>query len=74
MQFAASAEATPEIRTATIVSGNFFGVMGVQPALGRVFGPAEDAAPGRDAVVVLSHRFWQRVLAADPGVVGRRVA
>lgn len=73
VQFAVSRDATPEIRTATLVSGNFFGVMGVQPALGRVFGPAEDEIPGRDAVVVVSHRFWQRALAADPGVVGRRV-
>ena len=73
VQFAASPNATPEIRTATLVSGNFFGVMGVRPALGRVFSPAEDAVPGRDAVVVLSHRFWQRVLAADPAVLGRRV-
>jgi putative ABC transport system permease protein len=73
VQFAVSRDATPEIRTATLVSGNFFGVMGVQPALGRVFGPAEDEVPGRDAVVVVSHRFWQRALAADPGVVGRRV-
>src|SRR5688572_984468 len=73
VQFAASAEAAPEIRTATLASGNFFSVMGIQPALGRVFGPAEDAVAGRDAVVVLSHRFWQRVLAADPGVLGRRV-
>ena len=73
VQYAASAAATPEIRTATLASGNFFGVMGVQPALGRLFGPGEDAVPGRDAVVVLSHHFWQRALAADPTVVGRRV-
>jgi predicted permease len=73
VQFAASSDAMPEIRTATIVSGNFFGVMGVQPALGRAFGPAEDVVPGQDAVAVLSHRFWQRVLGGDSAVVGRRV-
>ena len=74
VQFAASPDATPEIHTATLVSGNFFSVMGVQvAALGRLFGPGEDAVPGRDAVVVLSHRFWQRVFAADAGVLGRRV-
>jgi putative ABC transport system permease protein len=74
VQFAATPDATPEIHTVTLVSGNFFGVMGVPTAaLGRMFGPDEDAVPGRDAVVVLSHRFWERVLAADAGVVGRRV-
>jgi len=74
VQFAATSDATPEIHTATLVSGNFFGVMGVPTAtLGRMFGPDEDAVPGRDAVVVLTHSFWQRALAADAGVVGRRV-
>src|SRR6187549_795594 len=65
VQFAATSDATPEIHTATLVSGNFFGVMGVPTAtLGRMFGPDEDAVPGRDAVVVLTHSFWQRALAA----------
>jgi putative ABC transport system permease protein len=73
VQFAASPNATPEIRTAALVTGNFFGALGVRPALGRVFNPADDAVRGRDAVVVLSHRFWQRVLAGDSAVLGRRV-
>lgn len=73
VQFAASTNATPEIRTATLVSDNFFGVMDVRPALGRAFVPAEDAVPGRDAVAVLTHRFWERAFAADPSVLGRRV-
>ncbi|HET7694328.1 MAG TPA: ABC transporter permease [Vicinamibacterales bacterium] len=51
-------------------TGGFFDVWGVPPALGRVFGPAEDE-PGRDQVVVLSHRFWTRQFAADRGVLGR---
>ena len=73
VQFSSSPDATPEIRTATLVSGNFFGVMGVEPARGRAFRAEEDEVPGRDAVAVLSHGFWVRVLAADPGVLGRRV-
>ena len=72
-QVAASPGASPEIRTATLVSGNFFAAMGVQPVLGRAFAPAEDAVPGRDAVTVVSYRFWQRALGADPAVVGRRL-
>jgi predicted permease len=73
VQLALSTEATPEIRTATLVSGNFFNVMGVTAALGRAFQPDEDQVPGRDAVAVLSHGLWTRAFAADPGVVGRRV-
>ena len=37
------------------VSGNFFQVLGVEPAPGRGFRPDEDQAEGRDAVVVLGH-------------------
>jgi predicted permease len=54
-------------------SGGWFDVWGVAPALGRVFGPAEDA-PGREQVVVLSHRFWTRQFGADPGVLGQTIS
>jgi hypothetical protein len=51
-------------------SAGFFRTLGVSPALGRVFTLEEDR-PGRDRVVVLSHRLWQRKLGGDPGVLGR---
>ena len=54
-------------------TGDFFTVFGVAPALGRVFGPAEDE-PGRDTVVVLSDRLWRRQFAADAAIVGRELA
>jgi predicted permease len=73
VQVAASPDASPEIRTATLVSGNFFATMGVQPALGRALVPSDDTVPGRDAVAVLSYRFWQRALGADPAVLGKRL-
>jgi putative ABC transport system permease protein len=53
-------------------SGGFFDVFRVPPALGRVFGAAEDE-PGRDQVVVLSHRFWTRQFGADHGILGRQI-
>src|SRR4029453_410567 len=40
------------------VSGNFFDVLELRPALGRLFLPDEDRVPGRDAVVVLSYPTW----------------
>lgn len=55
------------------VSGNFFDVLEIRPALGRFFRPEEDRVPGRDAVVVLSHAFWTDAFGADPAVVGRDV-
>ncbi|HEY0777214.1 MAG TPA: ABC transporter permease [Gemmatirosa sp.] len=57
----------------TVVSGNYFRVLGVRPALGRFFTPDEDGAPGAHPVVVLSHGFWATRLAGDSGVIGRTV-
>ncbi len=52
-------------------SGNYFETLGIQPLLGRFFGPAEDDKPGANPVVVISYRYWMSRFAADPGVVGR---
>jgi predicted permease len=54
-----------------IVSGNYFGVLGVGAAAGRVFTPEDDRAPGAHPVLVLSYAFWQRRFAGAPAVVGR---
>jgi predicted permease len=56
-----------------IVTANFFDVLGVRPALGRTFLPAEDEGPGGQPVLVLSHGFWRRHFGGDPGVVGQSV-
>jgi hypothetical protein len=52
------------------VSAGFFRVLGVPTALGREFTSEEDRAGG-PAMVVLSHRLWQRLFQADPAAVGR---
>ncbi|HKP75986.1 MAG TPA: ABC transporter permease, partial [Longimicrobiaceae bacterium] len=54
-----------------LVSGDFFPALGVTPALGRLFGPADDSVAGGSPVVVLSHRFWRERFAGDPTIVGR---
>jgi predicted permease len=56
-----------------VVSGNFFEVLGVQPAAGRLFSGADEQTPGAHPVVVLSHGFWQRRFGADPSAIGRNV-
>lgn len=63
----------PERVWGQVVSGNYFSVVGVVPALGRAISPEEDAVPGRDAVVVLSHSLWRRRFGADPAVIGHAV-
>ena len=55
------------------VSGNYFDVLGVKPALGRGFLPEEDQTPGSHPVVILSHASWQKRFAADPNIIGRTV-
>ncbi len=57
-----------------LVSGSYFPVLGLRPALGRLLGPADDRAVGAGPVAVLSHRFWEARLGSDPDVIGRTVA
>jgi len=74
VRFARSTEADAELKMGALVTGNFFAAMRVQPELGRVFRPDEDLVPGRDAVVVLSRKFWEQQFAADPSALGRNIA
>ena len=52
------------------VSANLFETLGVRPALGRFFSPAEETT-GQDRVIVLSNGFWKAQFGGDPDVVGR---
>jgi predicted permease len=53
----------------SLVSANFFRLLGVEAMLGRGFRPGEDQ-PGRDNLVILSHALWQDKFHADPAIVG----
>ena len=55
------------------VSGNFFDVLELRPALGRGFLPDEDRVAGRDAVVVLAYETWADQFGSDRNVIGRQV-
>ena len=54
-----------------MVSGTWFPTVGLDAALGRTLLPEDDVSPGAHYVVMLSHRFWEREFAADPGVIGQ---
>ena len=54
-------------------SADFFQVLGIQAAHGRVFVPGEDRADS-NRVVVLSHELWQRVFGGDPGILGQKIS
>lgn len=55
------------------IAGDFFGVLGVTPAAGRLLDHADDR-PGAEPVAVLSHSAWRNRYAFDPGVVGRALS
>ncbi|MGH7554720.1 MAG: ABC transporter permease, partial [Longimicrobiales bacterium] len=61
----------PELAMGELVTGNYFDVLGVHPALGRGFLPEEDATRGTHPVIVVSHGFWQRALGGESAVIGR---
>lgn len=56
-----------------IVSGNYFNVLGVRPALGRFFQGDEVRVRDTYPVVVISHEFWQRQFAGDSNTIGKQV-
>ena len=56
-----------------LVSGQYFPVLGVTPALGRLFGSADDRIPGGHPIVVLSYNYWNTRFGADPRVVNDTV-
>lgn len=56
-----------------IISGNLLGMLGVEPAAGRLLTPADDRTPDGHPVVVLSHAFWQRRFGGRTGIVGQPV-
>jgi predicted permease len=68
-----------QIDTATVrswgeaASGNYFDVLGIQPAQGRFFHAADEHGLGSAPLVVLSDSFWRRQFAADIHVVGKTV-
>ncbi|HSS77543.1 MAG TPA: ABC transporter permease [Thermoanaerobaculia bacterium] len=53
-----------------LVSGNYFSLFGVRPAMGRLLQASDDRA-NAEPVAVVSHTFWKGVLGGDPSVVGR---
>src|SRR5205823_5604955 len=68
-----TAAGTSERAQGEIVSGNYFPVLGVRPALGRVLDAGDDGLPGASPFAVLSYGYWSRRFGANPQVVGQNV-
>jgi predicted permease len=58
---------------ASYVTGNYFSVLGVKPALGRLILGSEENQPGEQPVVVLGYSYWQKRFGGYPGVIGKQV-
>ena len=66
------ANGEPEQIPGVRVTANYFGLLGIKPAIGRDFNPDEDR-PNRWRVVIISDGLWRRRFNADPSVVGRTI-
>ena len=62
-----------ENKDAEVVTGNYFQLLGLKPALGRLLTPQDDTAKNANPVVVLSYDYWKTRFAASRDVVGQTV-
>ena len=62
------------LANAEIVSGNYFSVLGVSAAQGRLLAPTDDTTPGSNPVAVLSFNYWKTHLGGDARVVGQTLS
>lgn len=62
-----------EVVGGELVSGNYFSLLGIGPALGRVFTAADDLHPGAHPYAVLSYAYWKTRFGGDPKVLGQTI-
>jgi predicted permease len=69
----ATFQSESEILSSELVSGNYFPLLGITAAAGRVFDANDDLRPGATPVAVLSYGYWRSRFARDPNIVGSRL-
>jgi putative ABC transport system permease protein len=72
MDFTVVGLGTPREIPGGVVDGNYFGVMGLHPVMGRLLGPKDDG-PNAAGAIVLTYGFWRNQLHSDPNVIGKQV-
>lgn len=73
ISFRLPAQGSTELVAASLVTGNYFDVLGVTPALGRVFNAADNEKENGHPYAVVSHSFWRKALGGDTAIVGRDI-
>ena len=68
-----SANGQTERASGELVTGNYFHVLGVGPAVGRTFTSDDDKTPGGHPLAVLSYSYWKNRFAGDPHIVGQTI-
>jgi putative ABC transport system permease protein len=63
----------PERAWAEMISGNYFSMLGLEAVRGRLFAADEGWVPGKDPIIVLSYKYWQKRFGGDPGAIGQTV-
>lgn len=63
----------PGLAYAELVSGNYFDVLELHPAIGRLFVAADDVTANANPVVVLSFNYWRSRFGSDPGIVNQSI-
>ena len=66
----ARVEDQTDLISGSIVSGNFFDVLGLRAELGRTFAPEEDKTPNTHPVAIISHDLWQKRFGGDRNIIG----
>jgi putative ABC transport system permease protein len=64
---------TPALAGAELVTGNYFDVLGVKPAIGRLFRQSDEGPKGSSPIAVLSFSYWQHRFGSDPTIINQTV-
>ncbi len=70
---AISIDGEEEFVTAELVSGAYYSVLGIEPAAGRLLGPADDVLSPSSPAAVISDRFWRRRFDRSPSAIGKAI-
>ena len=69
-----SGQGPSERASGELVSGNYFEVLSVNPALGRIFGPEDETVAGANPVAVLSYGYWTSRFGNDPSILNKQIS
>jgi predicted permease len=74
LQVSVAGRGQSQLAEGELVSGNYFQVLGVQPALGRVFSSQDETAAGDNPVAVLSYGYWTRNFGGEPNILNKQLS